>query len=201
MIFEIAYASSYVKKHYNEHELTKIKYRLWTLLGVLGGFFGVFTILSLILPNHESTINSTILFFGIGIVILIISAFLVKFLCEKKLEESWKWRMSGNLQLLPDKIISYRELDNQKRTKEETVILFYNDIKEILWDKVREQLIIYYNNIEVSQQIYCKKNGKRKIKEPVPKRNYAIIYLGYDNNRDLMEYLKQATKLNIEILK
>jgi len=109
--------------------------------------------------------------------------------------------MSGNLQLLPDKIISYRELDNQKRTKEETIILFYNDIKEILWDKVREQLIIYYNNIEVSQQIYYKKNGKRKIKEPVPKRNYAIIYLGYDNNRDLMEYLKQATKLNIEILK
>lgn len=40
-----------------------------------------------------------------------------------------------------------------------------------------------------------------KIKEPVTKRNYAIIYLGYDNNRDLMEYLKQATKLNIEILK
>ena len=87
MIFEIAYASSYVKKHYNEHELTKIKYRLWTLLGVLGGFFGFFTILSLILPNHESTINSTILFFGIGIVILIISAFLVKFL-EKAIDNT-----------------------------------------------------------------------------------------------------------------
>ena len=201
MIFEIAYASSYVKKHYNEHELYKIKKRLWILLGILGVFFGFITLLSLILPNHEATTNSTLMFFGIGIFILIILAIIVKFVCEKKQEESWKWRMSGNLQLLSDRIVSFREMDKPKKSKDETVTLFYNDIQEILWDKVNEQLILYYNNIEVTQHFYNKKNGTHKVKEPVPKRNYAIIYLGYDNNRDLMESLKASTKLNIEILK
>lgn len=201
MVFEIAHASSYVKKHYNEHELYKIKHRLWMLLGVLGVFFGFITLLSLILPNHESTTNGTIFFFGVGTLILIILAIITKLICEKKQEESWKWRMSGNLQLLPDRIVSFRETDKPKKSKDETITLFYNDIREILWDKVNEQLILYFNNIEVSQHFYNKKNGKHKVKEPVPKRDYAIIYLGYDNNRDLMEFLKSSTNLNIEILK